>query len=87
MVKDHMKDANAFDEASKNAKEPDVRAFAQRTLPVIKAHLKKGQEHAVQNPHDISDPTPLLLKDGLRVSAPVDHGPGAPSPRPPDSTP
>jgi hypothetical protein len=41
MLKDHMKDASAFEGVAKNAKDPDVKAFAQQTLPVIKAHLAK----------------------------------------------
>jgi putative membrane protein len=41
MVKAHTKDVSAFQQASKNAKDGDVKAFAQRTLPVIIAHLKK----------------------------------------------
>jgi putative membrane protein len=38
---DHMKDASAFEGVAKNAKDPDVKAFAQRTLPIIKAHVAK----------------------------------------------
>jgi putative membrane protein len=41
MLKDHMKDASAFQGVAKNANDPDVKAFAQRTLPIIKAHLAK----------------------------------------------
>lgn len=41
MLKAHMKDASAFEDASKTAKDPDVKAFAQRTLPVVQAHLAK----------------------------------------------
>ena len=40
MVKAHTKDASTFEEASKNAENPDVKAFAERTLPIIKLHLK-----------------------------------------------
>ena len=41
MVKAHSKDVSAFQKASKNAKDAEVKAFAQRTLPVIIAHLNK----------------------------------------------
>jgi putative membrane protein len=41
MVKAHSKDVSAFQQASKNAKDADVKAFAKRTLPVIMAHLKE----------------------------------------------
>jgi putative membrane protein len=47
MVKAHIKDASAFEEASKNAKDPDVKAFAQRTLPVVKARCEKVESMAV----------------------------------------
>ena len=41
MVKAHEKDSTAFEDASDNAQNPDVKAFAGKTLPVIKAHLEK----------------------------------------------
>ena len=41
MVKAHEKDAIAFKDASKTAKNPEVKGFAPKTLPVIKSHLKK----------------------------------------------
>ena len=41
MVKAHTKDVSAFQQASKNAKDAEVKAFAQRTLPVAIAHLNK----------------------------------------------
>jgi putative membrane protein len=40
MVKAHSKDASAFEVASKKAKDRDLKAFAQQTLPVIKMHLQ-----------------------------------------------
>ncbi|MDP9048761.1 MAG: DUF4142 domain-containing protein [Bacteroidota bacterium] len=39
MIDDHKNDIKKFDEASKNCKDPDIRAFAVKTLPVLKAHL------------------------------------------------
>ena len=47
IIKAHMKDASAFEEASRNAKDPDVKAFAQRTLPVVIARLEKVESMAV----------------------------------------
>jgi putative membrane protein len=41
MVKDHEKDAAAFEHASKTAQNPDVKGFAAKTLPMIKSHLEK----------------------------------------------
>lgn len=44
MVKDHEKDAAEFEKASKNAQDPDLRAWAAKTLPVIQDHLKMAKE-------------------------------------------
>jgi putative membrane protein len=39
MVDDHKKDIGAFEDAEKNAKDPDLKAFATKTLPTLKKHL------------------------------------------------
>jgi len=39
MVKDHKEDIKLFEEASKNAKDAEIKAFAAKTLPVLKKHL------------------------------------------------
>ena len=39
-VKDHEKDVAAFKRASKDAKDPDVKAWAAKTLPTLEDHLK-----------------------------------------------
>ncbi|HKZ08229.1 MAG TPA: DUF4142 domain-containing protein [Methylomirabilota bacterium] len=44
MVKDHTKDAAEFRKASQNAKDPDVKAWAGKTLPTIEEHLKVAQD-------------------------------------------
>ena len=44
MVKDHEKDVKEFEKASKDAKDPDVKAWAAKTLPTLKEHLKMAQE-------------------------------------------
>ncbi len=41
MVDDHKKDVSMFENASKNVKDPDLKAFVDKTLPVLKAHLEK----------------------------------------------
>ncbi len=48
MVKDHERDAKEFRKMSRNAKDPDVKAFAQKTLPVIEEHLIMARD--VANP-------------------------------------
>jgi putative membrane protein len=39
MVDDHKKDVKEFEDATKNLKDPDLKAFATKTLPVLKSHL------------------------------------------------
>jgi len=39
MIDDHQHDIKAFEGASKTLKDPDLKAFAIKTLPVLKAHL------------------------------------------------
>lgn len=40
MVSDHKKDVAAFGKMAKNAKDPQVRDFASRTLPTLEEHLR-----------------------------------------------
>lgn len=42
-VKDHKKDVKEFEKASKDAKDPDVKAFAAKTLPTLQNHLKQAE--------------------------------------------
>jgi len=41
MVDDHKKDVEEFTRASKEAKNPAIKDFAAKTLPVIQGHLEK----------------------------------------------
>jgi putative membrane protein len=44
MVKDHQEDISLFEDATKDDKvDADVKAFAQKTLPVLKSHLQMVQ--------------------------------------------
>lgn len=43
-VKDHKKNIKDFEKASKDAKDPDVKAFAAKTLPTLQAHLQRAEE-------------------------------------------
>lgn len=47
MIDDHKEDIKEFEDASKNCKDPDLKAFAVKTLPVLKMHLD-----AIQKIHD-----------------------------------
>jgi len=44
MVDDHKKDVSEFQDASQNAKDPDVKQWAAKTLPTLQAHLDKVQQ-------------------------------------------
>jgi putative membrane protein len=39
MIDDHKHDVQAFQDASNSLKDPDLKAFATKTLPVLKTHL------------------------------------------------
>ena len=44
MVKDHEKDVKEFEKVSTKAKDPDVRAFAAKTLPTLRDHLQQVRD-------------------------------------------
>lgn len=44
MVKDHKDDVKAFGNEAKKGKDPDIKAFAANTLPVLQEHLKLAQD-------------------------------------------
>jgi putative membrane protein len=43
MVKDHRKDVKEFKREADKAKDPDVKAFAVKTLPTLEEHLKQAE--------------------------------------------
>jgi putative membrane protein len=43
-VEDHKHDVKDFEKASKDAKDPDVKAFAAKTLPTLQKHLQRAEE-------------------------------------------
>ncbi|WP_428331674.1 DUF4142 domain-containing protein [Mucilaginibacter sp.] len=47
MIDDHKNDIKEFEDASKNLKDADLKAFAIKTLPTLKMHL-----NAIQKIHD-----------------------------------
>jgi putative membrane protein len=42
-VDDHKKDVKDFEKASQGAKDPEVKAFAAKTLPTLKSHLQQAE--------------------------------------------
>jgi len=48
MLEDHKKDVAMFESMSKNGKDEDLKAFATKTLPVLREHLKMAQEIATK---------------------------------------
>jgi putative membrane protein len=43
MVKDHKHDVAEFEKAAKSAKDPNLKAFAQATLPTLRTHLTMAE--------------------------------------------
>jgi putative membrane protein len=43
MVKDHKKDVAAFEKEASSGKDPEIKAFAARTLPTLKEHLQMAE--------------------------------------------
>lgn len=46
MVKDHEKDVKKFQKASQEANDPDLKAWAAKTLPTLEKHLQHAKELA-----------------------------------------
>jgi putative membrane protein len=44
MVEDHEKDVKEFEKASRDASDPDVKAWAAKTLPTLQHHLQMAKE-------------------------------------------
>lgn len=44
MIDDHRRDIAAFEKAALHAADPEVKAFAEKTLPTLKDHLQQAQK-------------------------------------------
>ncbi len=44
MVKDHTEDVKEFENQSKSGKDPELKAFASKTLPTLQDHLKMAKD-------------------------------------------
>jgi putative membrane protein len=48
MVKDHEKDVAEFEKAASECQDPDLKAWAQKTLPTLRSHLEQARKVAAQ---------------------------------------
>jgi len=48
MVSDHKKDVREFEKATKNLSDPELKAFAEKTLPTLQEHLTQAQNLEAQ---------------------------------------
>jgi putative membrane protein len=48
MVSDHKTDVKEFEKATKNLSDPELKAFAEKTLPTLQEHLRQAQELEAQ---------------------------------------
>jgi putative membrane protein len=44
MLEDHQKDVQEFTDQSQKAKDPDVKQWVSKTLPILQKHLEKAQQ-------------------------------------------
>jgi putative membrane protein len=44
MVKDHRTDVKEFQDAAQNANDPEIKSFAQKTLPTLQEHLRLAED-------------------------------------------
>jgi len=44
MVDDHQEDVDLFQEAAQNLQDPDVKAFASKTVPILQQHLDRAKQ-------------------------------------------
>lgn len=42
MVSEHKRDVAGYEHEARDAKDPEVKQFAQKTLPVLREHLQSG---------------------------------------------
>jgi len=48
MVRDHKKDVKEFEKATKNLSDPELKAFAEKTLPTLQEHLRQAENLEAQ---------------------------------------
>jgi len=59
MLEDHQKDVQEFTDQSQKAKDPDLKQWASKTLPILQKHLEKAQQiDARLNQGKVTRPAP-----------------------------
>lgn len=51
MIKEHVKEIKRFEEAEKEASDPDIKAFASETLPMLRKQLAVAEELKLRIPY------------------------------------
>ena len=51
MIKEHVKEIKTFEEAEKKASDPDIKAFASETLPMLRKQLASVEELKLRIPY------------------------------------
>jgi putative membrane protein len=76
MVSDHEKDIKELKSEEKSAKDPDVKSFAQNTLPTLEEHLQlaKSADAAVKNEKNASGENPTSQKTASSEKMPSKNG-------------
>jgi putative membrane protein len=66
MVNDHEQDVTKFRDKERSAYDPDVKAFAARTLPMLEEHLRMAKEIFAAKGRATSGPRPHAGRGSLR---------------------
>jgi putative membrane protein len=48
MISDHKKDVREFEKATRNLSDPELKAFAEKTLPTLQEHLREAESLGAQ---------------------------------------
>src|SRR4051812_7393665 len=78
MLKDHKTDVKEFKDAADDVKDPELKAFAQKTIPTLEEHLRMAQNMQ----RSLTGVSPTGRKTLNKQHRPVTNRPHKQSPRP-----